>query len=62
MEESVTPGESVPSSGRETYEFNDFDAHIDKKENSELRKPKSQDHQPKQMDQDPKDLEIKTLK
>lgn len=62
MEESVTPGESVPSSGRETYEFNDFDAHIDKKENSELRKPKSQEQQSKLMDQDPKDSEIKTLK
>ena len=39
-------------SSRETFEFNDFDAHISKKDNSELRKPKSID----------KDEEIKNLK
>ena len=48
------PSDAKPARGSssETFEFNDFDAHINKKVNSELRKPKSID----------KDEEIKNLK
>ena len=50
----VNQGQSITSRSRSTYEFNDFDAHINTKENSELRKPKATD--------DNKDLEIRSLK
>ena len=47
------PSNVAPSkgSGRETFEFNDFDGHIDNKENSELRKPRNIDK-----DEDIRDL------